>query len=61
MAPIRLMVAIWCVCIGNVESHLPEQIFPGDWWSQCAVIMNMICCLYRTLLYKADLLYNKLV
>lgn len=43
-----LMVAISvdacaCVCIGNQESHLPQQIFPGDWWSQCAVITNMIC------------------
>ena len=32
-----------CVCIGNQESHLPQQIFPGDRWSQCTVITNMIC------------------
>lgn len=32
-----------CVCIGNQESHFPQQIFPGDWGSRCAVITNMIC------------------
>lgn len=31
------------VCVGNQESHLPQQIFPGDWWSRCTVITNMIC------------------
>lgn len=31
------------VCIGNQESHLPQQIFPGDGGSQCTMIRNMIC------------------
>lgn len=44
---VDVYVCVWgggaCVCIGNQESHLLQQIFPGDWWSRCAVITNMIC------------------
>lgn len=36
-----------CVCIGNQESHLPQQISPGDCWSRCAVITSMICTCRR--------------
>lgn len=32
-----------CVCVENPASHLPQQIFPGGWRSQCVVFMNMIC------------------
>lgn len=31
------------VCIGNRESHLPQQLFPGEVGSQCTMIRNMIC------------------
>lgn len=31
------------VCIGNQESHLPQQLFPGEVGSRCTMIRNMIC------------------
>ena len=48
-----------CVCIGNGESHLPEQIFPGGGVLVCRDYKHDLS-LYRALSYMADPLHNML-